>query len=38
MPDELPEYLPKVAIPMDDNRIWIDGCFDFTHHGLYAVS
>ncbi|KAF8250682.1 Nucleotidylyl transferase [Wilcoxina mikolae CBS 423.85] len=33
MPDERPEYPPKVAIPMDDNRIWIDGCFDFTHHG-----
>jgi ethanolamine-phosphate cytidylyltransferase len=34
MADELPEHPPKVAIPMADDRIWIDGCFDFTHHGL----
>ncbi|CCX30445.1 hypothetical protein FPQ18DRAFT_268175 [Pyronema domesticum] len=33
MADELPEHPPKVAFPMDEQRIWIDGCFDFTHHG-----
>lgn len=24
------------AIPMKDDRIWVDGCFDFSHHGDYA--
>ncbi|PWW78659.1 Nucleotidylyl transferase [Tuber magnatum] len=33
MADSLPEHPPKVPIPMSDDRIWIDGCFDFTHHG-----
>ncbi|KAA8893298.1 hypothetical protein FN846DRAFT_546823 [Sphaerosporella brunnea] len=33
MADELSEHPPKTPIPMDDRRIWIDGCFDFTHHG-----
>jgi len=37
MADELPEHPPRVAIPMDDKRIWIDGCFDFTHHGTYII-
>lgn len=31
--DTLPEHPPKTAIPMRKDRIWIDGCFDFTHHG-----
>lgn len=31
--DTLPEHPPKEAIPMCEDRIWIDGCFDFTHHG-----
>ncbi|KAH0612750.1 uncharacterized protein H6S33_009130 [Morchella sextelata] len=33
MADTLPEHPPKEAIPMREDRIWIDGCFDFTHHG-----
>ncbi|KAF2759709.1 phosphoethanolamine [Pseudovirgaria hyperparasitica] len=24
---------PQEAVPIDDDRIWIDGCFDFAHHG-----
>ncbi|GAM87301.1 hypothetical protein ANO11243_053230 [Dothideomycetidae sp. 11243] len=24
---------PQDDIPIADDRIWIDGCFDFTHHG-----
>ncbi|EDO17331.1 hypothetical protein Kpol_1062p40 [Vanderwaltozyma polyspora DSM 70294] len=22
-----------MTIALDDNKVWIDGCFDFTHHG-----
>lgn len=22
-----------VEVQLDENRVWIDGCFDFTHHG-----
>ncbi|KAL7271187.1 choline phosphate cytidylyltransferase [Rhizina undulata] len=33
MTDTLPQHPPAVAIPMAEDRIWIDGCFDFTHHG-----
>lgn len=22
-----------MTIELDDNKVWIDGCFDFTHHG-----
>ncbi|KAF3920363.1 hypothetical protein ABW20_dc0102005 [Dactylellina cionopaga] len=26
--------LPDVpAVPLSDDRIWVDGCFDFSHHG-----
>lgn len=35
--DTLPEHPPKAAIPMCKDRIWIDGCFDFTHHGAYPL-
>lgn len=31
--DTLPEHPPAAAIPMNEDRIWIDGCFDFAHHG-----
>ncbi|KAK4993061.1 choline phosphate cytidylyltransferase, partial [Elasticomyces elasticus] len=24
---------PQEDVPIDPNRIWIDGCFDFAHHG-----
>ncbi|KAF4553317.1 Cytidylyltransferase-like protein 3 [Elsinoe fawcettii] len=24
---------PQEDLPIEDNRIWIDGCFDFSHHG-----
>ncbi|KAI9746964.1 MAG: hypothetical protein M1815_004794, partial [Lichina confinis] len=31
-PGEWPED-PQEALPMSKDRIWIDGCFDFSHHG-----
>lgn len=24
---------PQHDIPISEDRIWVDGCFDFTHHG-----
>lgn len=24
---------PQEDVPIGDKRIWIDGCFDFSHHG-----
>jgi ethanolamine-phosphate cytidylyltransferase len=24
---------PQGDVPISDRRIWIDGCFDFAHHG-----
>ena len=24
---------PQDDVPISDKRIWIDGCFDFSHHG-----
>ncbi|RAK83440.1 phosphoethanolamine [Aspergillus costaricaensis CBS 115574] len=24
---------PQEDVPISDNRIWVDGCFDFSHHG-----
>jgi hypothetical protein len=24
---------PQEAAPLSEDRIWIDGCFDFAHHG-----
>ncbi|CAK38469.1 hypothetical protein CBS63078_5354 [Aspergillus niger] len=24
---------PQADVPISDNRIWVDGCFDFSHHG-----
>lgn len=25
---------PQDDVPISDNRIWVDGCFDFSHHGM----
>lgn len=27
------ETITMVQVQLDENRVWIDGCFDFTHHG-----
>lgn len=24
---------PQQDVPIDKGRIWVDGCFDFSHHG-----
>lgn len=24
---------PQYDVPIDEDRIWVDGCFDFSHHG-----
>jgi ethanolamine-phosphate cytidylyltransferase len=24
---------PQEDIPISEDRIWVDGCFDFSHHG-----
>ena len=24
---------PQTDVPVSEDRIWIDGCFDFSHHG-----
>ena len=24
---------PQEDVPLSDDRIWVDGCFDFQHHG-----
>ncbi|KAF1810162.1 hypothetical protein P152DRAFT_508797 [Eremomyces bilateralis CBS 781.70] len=24
---------PQEDVPLSDDRVWVDGCFDFTHHG-----
>jgi ethanolamine-phosphate cytidylyltransferase len=26
---------PQEDVPVSDDRIWIDGCFDFAHHGKF---
>lgn len=26
---------PNPAIPVEEERVWIDGCFDFAHHGTH---
>ena len=25
---------PQEDLAIDRHRVWIDGCFDFTHHGM----
>ena len=27
---------PQIDVKISKDRIWIDGCFDFAHHGLPA--
>lgn len=29
---------PQEAVPVSEDRIWIDGCFDFAHHGHAGAS
>lgn len=29
---------PQDDVAISKDRIWIDGCFDFSHHGRYCVS
>ena len=29
---------PQEDVAMDHGRIWVDGCFDFSHHGTHAPS
>ena len=24
---------PQIDVPVTKDRIWVDGCFDFSHHG-----
>ena len=25
---------PQADVKISEDRIWVDGCFDFAHHGL----
>lgn len=43
--DSNEEYVPAVGgwpvdpqddVPISKSRIWIDGCFDFAHHGMVS--
>ena len=27
---------PQEDVPISKDRIWVDGCFDFSHHGPLA--
>ena len=29
---------PQEDVPISKDRIWIDGCFDFSHHGTKVLS
>ena len=29
---------PQEDVPMSEDRIWIDGCFDFSHHGITSIT
>ena len=29
---------PQEPLTVDPERLWIDGCFDFAHHGTSACS
>lgn len=29
---------PQEDVPVSENRIWVDGCFDFSHHGVFYNS
>lgn len=26
---------PQEDVPISEDRIWVDGCFDFSHHGEF---
>lgn len=26
---------PQEDVPISEDRVWVDGCFDFSHHGEY---
>lgn len=28
---------PQEDVPVRDDRVWVDGCFDFTHHGTFTL-
>ena len=28
---------PQQDIPVASDRIWVDGCFDFSHHGKLNI-
>ena len=28
---------PQEDIPVSKDRIWVDGCFDFAHHGIQIL-
>lgn len=28
---------PNPPIPVEEQRVWIDGCFDFAHHGMHFL-
>lgn len=27
---------PQTDVKISEDRIWVDGCFDFAHHGLHT--
>ena len=29
---------PQKDVPVSKDRIWVDGCFDFSHHGMRVYS
>ena len=29
---------PQHDIPVTKDRVWVDGCFDFSHHGELSIS
>jgi hypothetical protein len=29
---------PQEDVPVQEDRLWIDGCFDFFHHGISSAS
>lgn len=41
MDDEVPQsghwpVDPQEEQPIDKTKIWVDGCFDFAHHGSHV--
>ncbi|EWC44272.1 hypothetical protein DRE_01098 [Drechslerella stenobrocha 248] len=32
-PSEMEDLPDTPAVPVSEDRIWVDGCFDFSHHG-----